>query len=104
MLETTLGLQQLQEDFAQARISTDTPGFYEDFQFIRREHRDPTYINNYARFVQWQPYTDAYLDKVDRIVHIVAAELQLAMQLDPNQPSYDESPLVISRILEREGI
>ena len=104
MIEIVEGLQQLQEDFAEAGISTDAPGFYEDFQFIRREHKDPTYLDNYARFVQWRPYDETYLDRADRIVHIVAAELQLAMQLDANQPSYDESPLVISRILEREGI
>jgi len=54
--------------------------------------------------VQWQSYSPAYVDKADKVVHIVAAELQLAMQLDPNQSSYDSSPLVISRMLEREGI
>jgi hypothetical protein len=104
MIETADGLESLQKDFAEAGITTDSPGFYEDFQFIRREHKDPTYLDNYARFVQWKDYSDAYLDKADKIVHIVAAEMQLAMQLDANQASYDASPLVFSRILEREGI
>ena len=41
-------LQRLQGDFAAARIATDSPGFYEDPGFIRREHKDPAYLDNYA--------------------------------------------------------
>jgi hypothetical protein len=104
MLQLEQGLEQLQKDFAAAGIATDQPGFYEDFQFIRREQKDPTYINNYARFVQWQPYRAAYLEGADEIVHIVVAELQLALQSCMTQAAYDESPFVLSRILEREGI
>lgn len=97
-------LQKLQKDFTDARIPTDQPGFYEDFQFIRRESKDPTYLDNYARFVQWQPYSDSYLWKAEEIIHIVGAELQHAIQLDESAAAYDESPLVMSKILEREGI
>ena len=104
MIESAEGLQQLQEDFAQAGIATDSPGFYEDFQFIRRENKDPTYLDNYARFVQWQPYRSAYLEHAEEVLHIVVAEMQLALQFGVTQAAYDEAPLVISRILEREGI
>jgi hypothetical protein len=104
MIESAEGLQQLQEDFAQAGIATDSPGFYEDFQFIRRENKDPTYLDNYARFVQWQPYKSSYLEKAEEVIHIVVAEMQLALQFGATQAAYDETPLVISRILEREGI
>lgn len=104
MVETSNGLAQLEKEFADAKIDTTSPGFYEDFQFVRRETRDPTYINNYARYVQWQSYTPAYLERAEEVVQVVVAEMLLAMQLDMNKLAYVESPLVISRILEREGI
>jgi hypothetical protein len=97
-------LDKLQTEFADARIPTDQPGFYEEFQFVRRESKDPTYLDNYARFVQWQPYSDSYLWKAEEIIHVVAAELQHAMQVDGSAAAYDEIPVVMARILEREGV
>lgn len=104
MARSAEGFERLAREFAEADISTERPGFYEDIQFIRREHKDPTYLDNYARFVQWQPYHAAYLDKVDRVVHVVVAEMQLALRLGKMTDAYAEAPLVMSRILEREGV
>ncbi len=97
-------LRLLQSDFAEARIPTDSPGFYEDRGFIRREQKDPTYLDNYARFVQWQPYRPAYLETAEQTIYVVAAEMQLALQLDGTPDGYNEAPFVMSRMLEREGI
>lgn len=104
MVELAERLQALQKEFEDARIPTDQPGFYEDFQFVRRESKTPGYLDNYARFVQWQPYKDSYLWKAEEIIHVVGAELQHAMELENCAAAYDESPLVMSRILEREGV
>ena len=97
-------LRQLQSDFAAARIPIDSPGFYEDRGFVRREQKDPTYLDNYVRFVQWQSYSPAYLETAEQAVYVVAAEMQLALQLDGTRDGYDETPFVLSRMLEREGI
>jgi len=42
------GIEQLLQEFAEARISTEQPGFYEDGAFIRREQKIPHYLDNYA--------------------------------------------------------
>jgi hypothetical protein len=104
MANSDEALDRLRKDFSAADIPTDSPGFYEDRAFVRREQKDPSFLDNYARFVQWQPYSSAYLEKAEQIVHVVVAEMQLALKLDANQTAYDETPLVISRILEREGV
>jgi hypothetical protein len=104
MADVAERLRQLQGDFAAARISTDSPGFYEEPGFVRREQKDPTYLDNYARFVQWQPYTPAYLETAEQAIYVVAAEMQLALQLDGTRDGYDETPFVMSRMLEQEGI
>jgi hypothetical protein len=104
MIETAERLQQLQAEFAAAGISTESPGFYDDFAFIRQERKDPTYVNNYARYVRWRDHGRGYDDHVEQVVHVVAAELQLAVHEDTSADAYAELPLVISRILEREGI
>jgi hypothetical protein len=104
MSKSEEGLERLRKEFSEAGIPTDSPGFYEHRAFVRREQKEPAYLDNYARFVQWQSYSPAYLEKAEQIVHVVIAELQLALKLDANQKAFDETPLVISRILEREGI
>jgi hypothetical protein len=98
------GIEQLQQDFAGARIPTDEPGFYEDPAFIRREHKIPHYLDNYARFVQQQPYSLTYLDRAEPIIHVVSEELQLALKEDGTPEAHAEAPFVMSRILEREGV
>jgi hypothetical protein len=97
-------LQRLQTELSDAGIPVDEPGFYESFAFVRRESKDPTYLDNYARFVQWRDYSSAYLERAEQAIHVVVAEMQLALQLDASQDAYVETPLVMSRILEREGI
>lgn len=62
------------------------------------------YLDNYARFVDWQPYTPAYLETAEQVIYVVAAEMQLALQLEGTRAGYNETPFVMSRILEREGI
>jgi len=98
------GIEQLQQEFADANIPTDEPGFYEDRAFIRREQKVPHYLDNYARFVQQQPYSLSYLDNAEPIIHVVSEELQLALKEDGSPEAYAEAPLVMSRILEREGV
>ena len=98
------GIEQLIKEFAAAKISTDEPGFYEEGAFIRREAQVPNYLHNYARFVDQQHYSPAYFDRAEPIIHVVSEELQLALKEDGSQEAHDEAPLVMSRILEREGV
>jgi hypothetical protein len=98
------GLEELVREFAAAKISTDEPGFYEEGAFIRREQKVPNYLYNYARFVNWQHYNPAYLDRAQPIIHVVSEEMQLALKEDGSQEAHAEAPFVMSRILEREGV
>jgi hypothetical protein len=98
------GIEQLQQEFENARIPTNEPGFYEDPAFIRREARVPNYVDNYARFVQQQPYTLSYLDRAEPIIHVASEELQLALKEDGTPEAHAEATFVMSRILEREGV
>ena len=48
--------------------------------------------------------TLAYLDRAEPIIHVVSEELQLALKEDGSHEAHAEAPLVMSRILEREGV
>jgi hypothetical protein len=98
------GIEQLQQEFADAHIPTDEPGFYEDPAFIRREQKRPNYLDNYARFVQQQHYSLSYLDRAEPIIHVASEEMQLALKEDGSAEAHAEAPYVMSRILEREGV
>jgi hypothetical protein len=98
------GIEQIRQEFADTKIPTHEPGFYEDPAFIRREQKVPHYLDNYARFVQQQPYSLSYLDRAEPIIHVVSEELQLALKEDGTPEAHAEAPFVMSRILEREGV
>ena len=86
------GIERLQQEFADANIPTDQPGFHQYPAFIRREQKDPQYLDNYARFVQQQPYSLSYLDHAEPIIHVVSEELQVALKDDPTPEAHDEAP------------
>jgi hypothetical protein len=98
------GIEQLEQEFAAARIPTNEPGFYEDPAFIRREQKIPHYLDNYARFVQQHPFGLSYLDHAEPIIHVVSEEMQLALKEDGTPEAHAEAAFVMSRILEREGV
>jgi len=104
MLTLHEGLQELEKEFSQARIDTDCVDFYEQGGFIRREQKVPNYFDNYARYVMWQPYSDGYLDRAEQKIHVVLAEMQLALKYDGNRLAFEEAPAVMSRILERADV
>jgi hypothetical protein len=98
------GIEQLEQEFAAAKIEPNEPGFYEDRAFIRREAQVPHYLDNYARYVQWRHYDMGYAEHAEPVIHVVAEEIQMALKADGSPEAHAEAPLAISRILEREGI
>ena len=98
------GIEQLLQEFAEEGIPISQPGFHQDPSFIRCEHKDPTYLEKYVRFVQHQQYSQSYQDQAALIIQVVSEELQWALHQEQSPEAYNEAPLVMSRILEREGV
>lgn len=91
-------------DFKAAGIPTDAPGFYDHPSFVAREHINPEYLNNYARFVQLRPYSAEYLQKAEKVIEIVATELHQLLIQDGRLGACIDCSIAFSRMLDKEGI
>jgi hypothetical protein len=91
-------------DFTARGIRTVEPGFYDDPNFVAAEKSNPAYLFNYARFVYCQGYTADYLACVRREVPVIANAFVLEVQRAGRLGACVDASMILSRMLEREGI
>lgn len=94
----------LSDHFASLGIPTKEPGFYNHRSFVRVEQSMPDFLNNYARFVQKQPYAAEYLTRARDEVPVAAAALHSELVADGRMGACVDAAGVLSKCLEREGI
>lgn len=94
----------LRELFSELGIPTDVPGFYDNPAFTAVEKEHPQFLQAYAEFVHTRPLDDGYASNVRRVVNIVAPALNEELVLDGRIGACIDLSMVLSRILEDEGI
>jgi hypothetical protein len=104
MVHFTESFETILRDFEDAGIPVDQPGFYDHPAFAERRAQDPTYLNNYARYVMGRPYSAAYLAKAEKTLGIVCDLLHRELVEDGRLGACIDMALVLSRILDRLGI
>ena len=91
-------------DFSSIGIDTSKPGFYNDPIFLEIEGENPSFLNEYNKFVFAQTYTEEYLlyakKKIDIISQILFDELAKTKR---NGACLDIAQILML-ILEKEGI
>lgn len=97
-------IQQIISDFKNNNIDISTPGFYDEPNFLKVEQNNPEYLNNYARYVQEKEYSQEYLNKARHVIPIIAEKLQKELLRDGRQGACVDLSMLLSRILEKEGI
>lgn len=90
--------------FKKNKIPFTSPGFYDHPNFFALEKKKPEYLNNYARFVHSQKYDNAYLDRSRKIIQIVVQTIHAELVKSGRKGACVDASMVISRILEKEGI
>ncbi|NHN20927.1 hypothetical protein [Bacillus amyloliquefaciens] len=90
--------------FLSKNIDITKPGFYDDEKFIEIEKSDSTFLNNYAKFVLHQEYSEEYKEKANKILSVIADILYQELESDGRQNACVDMAGVLSRILESEGI
>lgn len=95
---------EIERDFLARRIPLDSPGFYDHPNFMEVERGNPSYLNNYARFVHDRQRTPAYDEHVRKTVPIVARVLHQHLKANGRLGACVDISGVLSRALEMEGI
>jgi hypothetical protein len=89
--------------YADYRIDSSYPGFYDDKRFLRAESVDPQFLETYARFVQCRPYDDDYLSRARREIPAIAEVVWRELVADGRLGACIDIDMILSRILEQEG-
>jgi len=98
------GFDEIQNDFERKGIPTDKVGFYDHPSFVELERQNHISLENYARYVQTQTYSDDYLERANRIIRIVAEELNAELLEDGRIGACADTSIVFSKILEEQKV
>lgn len=90
-------------DFSARGIPTNSPGFFDHPAFLKIERDQPSYLNNYARFVQAQPYSEEYLARARREIPEIARLLHRELLADGRQGACIDLTMMLGKALNQEG-
>lgn len=93
----------IKEDFIRKGIDINTPGFYNQNNFLLVEKNQPLYLNNYARYVQSKAYTEDYIECARKEIRLIASILHNELVKDGRKGACIDMSMTLSKILEKEG-
>lgn len=85
-------------------IPTEKAGFFDHPAFVAIERKTPDFLEEYARFVHWKPHDDAYLQRAEQIIRIVAVELHRGLLLEGRLGGCIDTSMTMGRILDLYGV
>ncbi len=98
------GVDALAQEFFKLEIPIESPGFYDHPRFLEQEKRQSDFLELYASYVQKRYYEPDYLkyskDVITKSTQILHQELVQSGRLG----ACIDVSMVLSRILEREGV
>ena len=97
-------LKDIEKSFENNNIMMSKVGFYDSHEFIQVERKNPSYLEQYAKYVQLKKYDSTYLDTVREKVSIISTLLYKELERDGRLGACIDMSATLSRILEKEGI
>lgn len=95
---------QLEKLFQKDGIDIGKPGFCDEPNFLKKEQRDPRYLENYARYVEARSYDAAYLAEAKRKIEIAVQVLYEEVKKDGRQGACIDVSGMLGRMLDRLGV
>lgn len=96
-------LEALKREFYLRRIDTDRAGFYDEPNFLSAERANPSFLENYAAYVELRGYSEEYLVKAKEEIPFIVKLLLNELLSDGRLGACVDISQVLGRILEREG-
>jgi hypothetical protein len=94
----------LEKEFDDLAIPIASPGFYDHPKFVQKEKQQDDYLNLYASFVNKRTFDSEYLSHAREIIPRISNLLYHELVADGRQGACIDISMVLSRILENEGI
>lgn len=99
-----MGIKELEHDFKRRSINFSNPGFFDHPHFVAAERTDASFLERYADYVHLRPYDESYLNQARLVIQRAATHLHAEIKADGRKGACIDASMVLSRILEREGI
>ena len=96
--------EQLDRALRQLGIETAEFGFYDLENFLRAEQADPSFLEQYARWVMLSPRDDAYTSHVRDVVPRLTEMLAATLQSDGMEGRCVAAAGMMTRMLDRLGV
>lgn len=96
--------QELERLFKKDGIDFGKPGFYDEPNFLKKERRDPRYLENYARYVEARAYDAVYLTEAKRKIDVAVQVLFDAVKKDGRLGACVDVSGMLGRMLDRLGV
>lgn len=96
--------QQLEKLFQKDGVEIERPGFYDEPNFLKKEQRDPRYLENYAHYVEARSYDANYLAEAKRKIEFAVQVLFAMVKKDGRLGACVDVSGMLGRMLDRLGI
>lgn len=104
MISYTKSCKDIKADFENNKIPIISPGFYNHPNFTLIEKQNPSYLNNYARYVQCLDYSNEYLIDAEKKIGIVVEKLYEEIKSDGRLGACFDASGILAQILENLGV
>lgn len=95
---------EIQNEFSQLGVTTETVEFYNTPEFLRAEASNPALLESYAEYVVLNPYDDEYLNHGRRIIPLICNFLREELLLDGKVGACLDFVQTTTKILEQFDI
>ncbi|MEZ0506046.1 hypothetical protein ACAW49_00075 [Pseudomonas sp. Env-44] len=96
--------KKLEKLFEKDGIDFSNPGFYDEPNFLKKEQRDPRYLENYACYVEARSYDAVYLTEAKRKIDVAVQVLFEAVKKDGRLGACVDVSGMLGRMLDRLGV
>ncbi|MEM4988468.1 hypothetical protein V8G57_13810 [Collimonas sp. H4R21] len=96
--------RRLEQKFSSLGIPFDTPGFYDHPAFLEAEHKDPRFLEMYARYVEARMYSGSYIANAAPKITAAATALEAAVAADGRLGACVDASGMLGRMLDRLGV
>jgi hypothetical protein len=103
-LRTASDFDRLNADLKMRGIDTTQFAFYDQKAFLASEVRDPTFLENYAKWVALRPRDEAYNNHVRNVVPRLTEIIATALRKDGMQGGCVAASGMLTRMLDRLGV
>jgi len=96
--------QEIRKYFSKHHIDFSCPGFCDSPEFLSVEQKHPKILEDYARYIDTQKYSEAYIHNARKKIEVVSSVVRQAVEIDGRLGACVDASGIIGRMLDELGV